>query len=89
MIGEDKPFIKTFFGLYRISSCAWKCVPALFNVCCYPISVFFGGETNIGVAGYTYSQYARRGFNELVIVAFFSLVMILGLSTITRREKEI
>jgi hypothetical protein len=40
------------------------------------------------VAGYTYSQYARRGFNELVIVAFFSLVLILGLSTITRREKE-
>ena len=49
---------------------------------------FFGGETNIGVTGYTYSQYARRGFNELVIVAFFSLVMILGLSTVTQREKE-
>ena len=49
---------------------------------------FFGGETNIGVAGYTYSQYARRGFNELVIVAFFSLVLILGLSTLTRREEQ-
>jgi hypothetical protein len=50
---------------------------------------FFGGETNIGITGYTYSQYARRGFNELVTVAFFSLVMILGLSTVTRRENSI
>jgi hypothetical protein len=49
---------------------------------------FFGGETNIGVQGFTYSQYARRGFNELVIVAFFSLVLILGLSTVTRRADE-
>jgi hypothetical protein len=47
---------------------------------------FFGGEGNIGVAGYTYSQYARSGFNELIWVALCSLVMSLGLSTITRRE---
>jgi hypothetical protein len=46
---------------------------------------FFGGDANIGVAGYTYSSYARRGFNELVIVAFFSLILILGLSTLTLR----
>ena len=26
---------------------------------------FFGGQTNIGVQGYTYSEYARRGFGEL------------------------
>jgi hypothetical protein len=37
----------------------------------------------------TYSQYARSGFNELVAVAFFSLLMILGLSTITRRTSEL
>jgi hypothetical protein len=40
------------------------------------------------VAGYTYSQYARRGFNELVLVAFFSLVMLIVLSSVTRREGE-
>jgi hypothetical protein len=50
---------------------------------------FFGGESNIGVAGYTYSQYARRGFSELVSVAFFSLLLIMGLGTITKRQKEI
>lgn len=47
---------------------------------------FFGGQTNIGVEGFTYSEYARRGFGELLIVAFFSLVLLLGLSAITRRE---
>jgi hypothetical protein len=50
---------------------------------------FFGGRSNIGVAGYTYSQYARRGFSELVTVGFFSLLLIMGLGTITKRQKEI
>lgn len=50
---------------------------------------FFGGQSNIGVAGYTYSQYARRGFSELVTVAFFSLLLIMSLGTITKRQKEI
>jgi len=50
---------------------------------------FFGGQSNIGIAGYTYSQYARRGFSELVTVAFFSLLLIMGLATITKREKEL
>jgi hypothetical protein len=49
---------------------------------------FFGGQANIGVEGFTYSQYARRGFSELITVAFFSLVLILGLNAVTRRENE-
>jgi hypothetical protein len=49
---------------------------------------FFGGQANISLEGYTYSEYARRGFGELLLVAFFSLVMILALSAATRRESE-
>ncbi|HSM70652.1 MAG TPA: DUF4173 domain-containing protein [Anaerolineales bacterium] len=49
---------------------------------------FFGGQTNIGIEGYTFSEYARRGFGELVTVAFFSLLMLLGLGAITRRETD-
>lgn len=49
---------------------------------------FFGGETNIGVQGFTYSQYARRGFSELITTAFFSLVLIMSLSALTRRDNE-
>ncbi len=46
---------------------------------------FFGGQANINVAGYTYAEYARRGFNELVIVAFGSLLLFIGMSKVTRR----
>ena len=49
---------------------------------------FFGGTTNINVEGYTYAQYARRGFGELVAVAFFALLMLLVLSAITKRDTE-
>ncbi|MDH5507617.1 MAG: DUF4173 domain-containing protein [Anaerolineae bacterium] len=48
---------------------------------------FFGGETNIALTKFTYAQYARRGFAELVIVALFSLALFLGLSMLTQREK--
>lgn len=50
---------------------------------------FFGGETNIGVAGFTYSQYARRGFNELITVAFISLLIVVGLRGAVRLESEL
>lgn len=46
----------------------------------------FGGEANITAAGYTYSEYARRGFGELVVVAVLSLLLTLVLGSITRRE---
>ncbi|HEU0292624.1 MAG TPA: DUF4173 domain-containing protein [Anaerolineales bacterium] len=49
---------------------------------------FFGGQANIHLDGYTYSEYARKGFGELVAVAFFSLLLVLGLGAITRRETE-
>jgi hypothetical protein len=47
---------------------------------------FFGGQTNIHIDGYTYAEYARRGFGELVAVAVISLMLFLGLSAVTRRE---
>jgi hypothetical protein len=49
---------------------------------------FFGGEANITAAGYTYSEYARRGFGELVTVAFLSLGMILLLGYFSKRESS-
>lgn len=47
---------------------------------------FFGGAANISAAGYTYSEYARRGFFELVTVAVISLGIVLLLGAVTRRE---
>jgi hypothetical protein len=47
---------------------------------------FFGGQANISLQGFTYSAYARRGFGELLAVAFLSLLLFLVLSWITRRQ---
>jgi len=88
LIGENKPVIKPFFG-FTESTVILGSVSLLFLAfVIVQFQYFFGGETNIGVEGYTYSQYARRGFNELVTVAFFSLVLILGLSSISKRDND-
>lgn len=46
----------------------------------------FGGRANIRVDGYTYAEYARRGFFELVTVSVLTLGLVLGLHWLTRRE---
>jgi hypothetical protein len=46
----------------------------------------FGGQANINETGFTFADYARRGFFELVWVAVLSLGLYIGLGTITRRE---
>ncbi|MEW6181177.1 MAG: DUF4173 domain-containing protein [Chloroflexota bacterium] len=46
----------------------------------------FGGQANIHEAGFTYAEYARRGFGELVWVAIITLSLIWALHTIGRRE---
>ena len=47
---------------------------------------FFGGQANINLEGFTYATYARRGFGELLAVAFISLLLFLVLSWVTRRQ---
>jgi len=46
----------------------------------------FGGRANITLEGYTYAEYARRGFFELVAVSVLTLGLILSLRWLTRRE---
>lgn len=88
LIGEDKPFIPPFLGFVE-TGIVLGSVVALFTLfVVVQFQYFFGGQTNIHLDGYTYSEYARKGFGELVAVAFFSLLMLLTLSAITKRETE-
>jgi hypothetical protein len=48
----------------------------------------FGGQANVTVEGYTYAEYARRGFFELLFVSILALGLLLGLHRLTRRETE-
>ncbi len=89
LIREGKAALKPFLG-FTETTVILSCVSLLFmSFVAIQFQYFFGGQTNIGVEGYTYSQYARRGFNELVTVAFLNLVLIFGLSTLTRRETDL
>ena len=44
----------------------------------FQITYLFGGEANIINAGFTYAEYARRGFFELLAVAILSLLVLLA-----------
>jgi hypothetical protein len=46
----------------------------------------FGGQANVTVEGYTYAEYARRGFFELLTVSVLTLGLILGLHRLVRCE---
>ena len=88
LANEDKPFIPPFLG-YVEATIVLGSVVALFTAfVVIQFQYFFGGTTNIHIDGYTYAEYARRGFGELVTVAFFALLMLLTLSAVTKRETE-
>jgi hypothetical protein len=41
------------------------------------LTYLFGGESNISAQGFTYAEYARRGFFELIAAAAISLLLLL------------
>ncbi|NJC95548.1 MAG: DUF4173 domain-containing protein [Anaerolineae bacterium] len=85
---EEKSLISPFLG-FTESTIVLGGVAILFLAfVVIQFQYFFGGQANINIEGYTYSEYARKGFGELVAVAFFSLLLLLGLGAITRRETE-
>lgn len=53
------------------------------------ITYLFGSATRVlSVTGMTFTEYARRGFAELVLVSLLTLILILGLSVVTRRTGQ-
>jgi len=86
LIGMEKPLVAPFLGFTEASIVLGAVVLLFAAFVIIQFQYFFGGQTNIGLEGYTYSEYARRGFGELVAVAFFSLLLFLGLSSIVQRS---
>ena len=85
---EEKSIISRFLGFTEASIVLGSVVILFLAFVIIQFQYFFGGQANINLEGYTYSEYARRGFGELVTVAFFSLLMLLGLGAITNREND-
>jgi hypothetical protein len=89
LLGLKKPVISPVLGFTEAATIlASVCVLfAAFVV--VQFQYFFGGTTNIidNSSGFTYAEYARQGFAELVVVAVLSLFMFIALSTIAQRGK--
>ncbi len=89
LAGQEKPVFQPFLG-FTESAIVLGSVGVLFLVfVVIQFQYFFGGHANIRIDGFTYSEYARRGFGELVTVAFFTLFLLLGLGSLTRREANV
>ncbi len=86
--GEEKALIPAFLGFIESAIVLGSVVTLFASFVAIQFQYFFGGTTNIHIDGYTYAEYARNGFGELVAVAFFALLMLLTLSAITKRETE-
>lgn len=87
LIGLEKPLITSFLGFTEAAIVLGSVVLLFLSFVIIQVQYLFGGLENIRLDGYTYAEYARRGFGELVAVAFFSLLLFLGLSAISRREE--
>ena len=89
LLSQDKPLLAPFLGLTE-SAIILGGLDLLFAFfVAIQFRYFFGGNANISLEGYTYSEYARRGFGELLAVAFFSLLLFLGLGNISRRKEPL
>ncbi len=88
LVGIDQPWPPRFLGFTETTIIMGAVNLLFFSFVSIQFRYFFGGEKNISLDGYTYSEYARKGFGELLAVAFFTLFIIMVLSGITRREEK-
>lgn len=73
--------IETMFFLWLIAS-------LFFIFIVFQIAYLFGGSINIGSNGFTYAEYARRGFWELFVVAIVTLLILLSMDFYTGRSEK-
>ncbi len=83
---DDKFIIKPFLGSIE-SNMVLAAVNILFLMfVILQFNYLFSGGKNISAEGFTYAEYARRGFFELIAVAVISLFLFYILSIVTKRE---
>jgi hypothetical protein len=82
----DQGLVKPFLGMTE-SAIILGALNILFAAfVLVQVKYFFAGAQNINVEGFTYAEYARRGFFELVVAAIITLLVHYGLASLTRRD---
>ena len=87
-IQPDKPLFKPFLGMTEtsIALISLNVLFALFLV--VQFRYFFAGSANVSIDGFTFAEYARRGFFELVAVALIASVLYFSLASFTKRNTQ-
>ncbi len=87
-IQPDKPLFKPFLGMTEtsIALISLNILFALFLA--VQFRYFFAGSANVSIDGFTYAEYARRGFFELVAVALIASVLYFSLASFTKRGTQ-
>jgi hypothetical protein len=86
LLGEEKPLLAPFFGFTEAAVVLGSVILLFGLFVTIQFQYFFGGQANIHIEGYTYAEYVHKGFGELVTVAFFALLLFLGLSAVVKRD---
>jgi len=87
-VEPDQPLVRPFLGMTESTIILASLIVLFGAFVLVQVRYFFGGGANISAEGYTYAEYARRGFFELVVVALFTWLVHYGLSSFTRRESR-
>lgn len=87
-IEPDAPQFKPFLGMTEtlITLISLNLLFAFFLI--IQFQYFFAGEANITQAGFTYAEYAERGFRELLMVAAVAGLVYYTLASFTRRQSK-
>ena len=70
--------ISPFLGFTESAIVLGSVIDSVRCICDHSIPIFLWWAGKHHIEGYTFSEYARKGFGELVAVAFFSLLCCLG-----------
>jgi hypothetical protein len=84
----NQPSINKFLGSLEVSIVLGSIIVLFASFLVIQFRYFFGGEANISETGFTYSEYARRGFGELITVAVLSLGIYYLFHSITKLETK-
>ena len=85
VLSPDKPFLSPFLGHVEAFTVLGLVNLLFLGFIIIQFRYFFAGETNITLDGFTYAEYARRGFFELVAVSIISLGLYYTLNMVTKR----
>jgi hypothetical protein len=88
VLSPDKPLLSPFLGHVEAFTVLGLINLLFLGFIIIQFRYFFAGETNITLEGFTYAEYARRGFFELVAVSIISLGLYYALNMVTKRSER-